>query len=207
MDLVQRKGLEEFEFTGFGSYYYQIKETLRLKPKNCLIVGQGDNVVPSILRGLKNENIEVDTFDIVEDLNPTYVGDIRQIDTIINKIYDVVLCCEVLEHLPYDEFAMCLKKLSKIQRNGLILSLPVFGLSGYVKVWTPKYIQFTIPISVRFYKPGKKVMCDEHYWEINDRYGTKKKDVISKIEETFTIEKYYRVKDVPYHMFFILINR
>lgn len=187
----------------FKSYYYQVKEVLKLNPTSVLVIGQGDNIVPNILRSFVKKQIRVDTFDVIEDMNPTYVGDVRQIDEIVKDKYDVVLCCEVLEHLPFNEFVSCLQKISKVQRKGLVLSLPVFGLSGYIKIWGPKWFRFTIIIAIRYFF-GKKVNCDQHYWEINDGNGVKLKDVVNAIEQDYAIKSRYRVKDQPYHMFFVL---
>ena len=192
---------------GYAPYLHQIHNVLKLQPQSVLVIGQGDNIVPSILRGLVMHDIEVDTFDFVEDMKPTYVGDVRQLDKIVERRYDVILCCEVLEHLPFAEFAGCLQKISMLNRKGVVLSLPIFGISGYIKVGISGFKHFTIPVSIRYFKPGWKVMCKQHHWEINDRNGTKKRDVIRVIEEHFTIRNHYRAKDVPYHMFFELENK
>lgn len=185
---------------GFGSYWYQVKEVLKEDIKTVLVIGQGDNIVPYIL---KSQDVEVDTFDLVKDMNPTYVGNVMEIEAIITKKYDCILCSEVLEHLPFDHFDNILKQLNKIAQKRIVISLPVFGLSGFIRVKAPKYIDFGIIIAVPFYKLGHKVMCSEHYWEINAK-GTHKKDVEKVLNNNFDMINHYRVKDVPYHMFYIL---
>lgn len=203
---IEQPGLDIYKFkknssrNGFGTYYNQVNETLGDDVRDVLVIGQGDNIVPSILRAC---DLEVDTFDILADMEPTYVGDILQIDDIVHKQYDCILCCEVLEHLPFDKFELALSKLNKISRKKVIISLPVFGLAGYIKIWAPKYINFTMMISIPFYKPGRKVICDKHYWEINSK-GTPQKLIKNSIAKYFKITKQYRVKDEPYHFFYIL---
>ncbi|MCL1863990.1 MAG: hypothetical protein FWF78_10535 [Defluviitaleaceae bacterium] len=197
------KSIKHWGGGAFASYTYQILETLNFSPESVLVIGQGDNIVPSILRGIIEGGITVDTFDIVKDMKPTYCGDIRKIDEIVTKPYDVILCCEVLEHLPFVEFEPVLQKISKLCKHGVVLSLPIFGFSGCLKVSLPK-IRFTIPIAVPFYKFGKKTVEDSHHWEINDGNGVKKSMVVQVLKNTYTIQKHYRCKDVPYHMYFIL---
>ncbi len=41
-----------------------------------------------------------------------------------NNSFDVVTCCEVLEHLPYDSFSGALSELRRVCRSWAILSLP-----------------------------------------------------------------------------------
>lgn len=186
----------------FEAYSHQVRETLKLNPQSVLVIGQGDNIVPSILRGFVKRKIHVDTFDFVEDMNPTYLGDVRQVDKIVKMKYDVILCCEVLEHIPFEDFSRCLEGMRNLLSSGggVVLSLPVFGFSRYVKISGLG----TFIIALPFYKPGLKVNCGEHHWEINDRNGVTKENVLKKIRDIFSVKKYYRAKDSPYHMFFIL---
>ena len=206
MDIKQPTNKERYAFEkyvnqeGFISYFFQVQEALAYSPKNCLVIGQGDDIVPYIMR---SQGVEVDTFDIVEDMDPTYLGDVRNIREIVTQKYDVIICCEVLEHIPYEYFEACLLNLKPIANKSIILSLPVFGLAGYIKVWAPKYINFTIPISTRIYKRGCSVMSTEHCWEINSK-GYKLNMVRDSIKKVFRIKKQFRVRENPYHMFFIL---
>lgn len=205
---AQADTVTKFRFNkqSFVAYYYQISEALALKPKTCLLIGQGDNITPSVLKGLVCEDMEVDTFDIVEDMNPTYIGDIVDINKIVKKTYDIVICCEVLEHLPFEKLSLCLENISKLQTKGVVLSLPVYAMSIYIKLWIPKIIDDAIRISIP-YKPGRKAGGLGHYWEINNREGITCRKVMNAIENHFFIEKRFRPRDNPYHMFFILKNK
>lgn len=103
-------------------------------------------------------------------------------------------------------FEICLSEIKKLctPASHVILSIPVFGLAGYIKIWAPKYINWTWIIGIRYYKPGVHVMCpSQHYWEINSK-KYKLKMIKSVIGKEYEILNLYRVKEVPYHMFFIL---
>lgn len=77
-------------------------------------------------------NFEIDTFDIVDTYNPTFVGDITKYNRIIpNSAYDCVVCMEVLEHTlnPFD----AIKELRRILKHEgyLLISAPLnFRIHG-----------------------------------------------------------------------------
>ena len=204
-EIMQPNKSEDYKFSkncrdGFGSYWHQVNEALVEGVNSVLVIGQGDNIVPFIL---KSQGLAVDTFDIVKDMNPTYVGSVLDIGEIVKRKYDCILCCEVLEHLPLDKLEKIVSQFNDIATQKIIISLPIFGLAGYIKIWAPKYINFTFVIRVPYYKLGHKVMCKEHYWELNSKY-VKRKDVDEIFERNFKVLNAYRVKDTPYHMFYIL---
>lgn len=71
-------------------------------------------------------NFTVDTLDIVDTYNPTYVGDITKHNTQIpDNSYDCIACLEVLEHTlnPFD----AVKELRRILKHGgyLLVSAPL----------------------------------------------------------------------------------
>jgi hypothetical protein len=196
---------EHYDFDNYvslprwNSYWSQIAETMALKPQTVLIIGIGDNLVGEILlkRGIK-----VYTFDFDSTLKPDFVGDIRNIGTILNgKHFDVILCCQVLEHLPYDRFESILQKLKQITDN-VIISLPYFPINFFLIVKLPLIGHMRIDINIhRFHKKLK--FNGEHYWEIGWKGYTKRK-ITKSIRKFFTITKCFVVPHNHYHMFFIL---
>jgi SAM-dependent methyltransferase len=71
-------------------------------------------------------NFKVDTLDIVDTYNPTFVGDITKHNTHIeDSSYDCIACLEVLEHTlnPFD----AVKELRRILKHGgyLLASAPL----------------------------------------------------------------------------------
>ena len=75
---------------------------------------------------------EIDTFDIVDTYNPTFVGDITKYNKFIpDSVYDCVVCMEVLEHTlnPFD----AVKELRRILKHEgyLLISAPLnFRIHG-----------------------------------------------------------------------------
>ncbi|NOY35618.1 MAG: class I SAM-dependent methyltransferase, partial [bacterium] len=98
------------------SYYYQIREIK--KGEKVLEIGIGNGTVADYLR----KRSSIVTMDIDKELNPDIVGDVLNIP-FENKEFDVVLCAEVLEHLPFEYFEKALKEIRRVGKRAII-SLP-----------------------------------------------------------------------------------
>ena len=93
------KNKDQITFKGLQSHLIQIYLTLNLKVEDVLEIGKGSGFVSSILRNYCN----LTTLDFEDDLNPHLLINIinlKELDTIINNAFDLILLCEVLEHIP-----------------------------------------------------------------------------------------------------------
>lgn len=122
----------------WNTYFKQLELAHTTRSKSFLIIGPGDHIVPIVLKHIL-KNAIVDTFDIID--GSTYQGDLRDISNIVNKKYDCILCCEVLEHIEFDYFEDIINQLRNIS-NTLIVSLP-------------------------YHKERIEHICHYHKWEIN----------------------------------------
>ncbi len=160
-------------------------------------VGVGNKIVSSYLT---NQGIKVITFDKDEKLNPDIVGNVLKTPFQDNS-FDVILCAEVLEHLPFEKFGEALSELERITKKHLVLSLPHFGHS--IK------FSFKIPLlkekksAVRMPFPIKHHFNGEHYWEIGKR-GYPLSKIKKIIKRHFKIKKEFIPFENQYHHFFIL---
>lgn len=178
------------------SYWHQMDEILNVEAENILIIGDGDGLIRKMLL----DRIKVSTLDIDEEMKPDFLGSITDLDLICNIKFDIVLCCQVLEHIPFTLFEECLKKISKITSKKVIISLP------------QKYYRFQVGLYL--WKNGKEIryICNrknvkhafdgEHYWEIGAK-GCSLSAIRSLMKKYFVIEKDYTSTN-PYHHFFIL---
>jgi len=179
------------------SYWHQIREVLSLKPQSVLEIGIGNKTVSDYL---KNQAIEVTTFDIYQRLNPDIVGSVLKMPFRDNS-FDVVLCAEVLEHLPFKQFEKGLSELKRVTNKYLVLSLPHFGHSIKFSFKIPLIKEKKFALRVPF--PIRHKFNGQHYWEIG-----KKGYPLLKIKQI--IKKYFKIKKdfIPfenqYHHFFIL---
>jgi hypothetical protein len=144
----------------------------------------------------------IDTFDFDEALKPTYLGDLREIDQIVKKRYECVICCQVLEHLEYKYFRDIIEKLSIICSKVLILSLPcrMIEFSAYFAIphFGDKEVHIIIP---RFWEKKLK-WVGQHYWEIGIK-GKSKKDILAVISDYFVVRKQYNASGHMYHWYII----
>lgn len=181
-----------------ASYGYQIRETLNCKPKNLLEIGIGNGVVAYVI---KNFGVSVTTLDTNRELKPDIVGSVIDMP-LPDQSFDLVICCEILEHLHYDEFESALAEIHRVTRRFLILSLPDSTRYYRVEFRLPK-IRCKYSRDVPFRKPKKHEFDGEHYWEIG-KAGYSLDKICNSIAKTgFSIEKTYRIWENPYHRMFV----
>ncbi len=180
------------------SYWHQITEISDFQPESVLIVGKGSGLVSEYL---KLSGIKTVTLDIDESLKPDIVASVLDMPFKDNE-FDAVLCAQVLEHLPYEDFNRALSEIKRVSRNHVIISLPHFGPAIRFLFKFPIFPEIKFMIKVPYPKVHK--FKGEHYWEISKRdYSLKK--IKKEIEKSgLTITKDYIVFENPLHHFFIL---
>ncbi|KXS41562.1 MAG: methyltransferase type 11 [Candidatus Frackibacter sp. T328-2] len=183
------------------SYWQQIEEVKKCNPESILEIGIGNKFVSDYL---KKHNYNIKTMDIDPDLEPDKVGSVTDIPFEDNS-FDCVLCCEVLEHIPFNQFRVALKEINRVAKRRVILSIPDASRKYRFLIQIPKIgeIKFLIPIP-RLKKLEHK-FDGEHYWEIGKRnYSLGKiKDIINNVNG-LKLEKTYELFENAYHRFFIL---
>jgi len=180
------------------SYWHQIKEVLNLAPQSVLEIGVGNKIVSNFIR---IQNINIKTIDVNLKLEPDFVGSVLDLP-FKNNEFDVVLCAEVLEHLPFEKFRKALEEINRVSKKHVVLSLPHWGISLYFGIKLPLLKKLEIFIKLPFYKKHK--FMGEHYWEIGKRgYPLRKIKGLIK-QAGLEILKDYLVFEVPYHHYFIL---
>lgn len=184
----------------FCSYWHQIDEVLKVKPDNLLEIGIGNGFVSNYLKG---SGIKITSMDILAELAPQVVGTVEEIPFRCGS-FDTVLCCEVLEHLPYSLFRRSIVNMVATARRFLILSLPDVSTIYRVHLDLPRMQEIRWMFHHPFPRPVAHVDDGEHKWEIGKkRYPLKRimEDIAScgvEVLETF------RVFEYPYHRFFIV---
>lgn len=180
------------------SYWHQIKEVSDFRPENVLVVGKGSGLVPEYL---KLKGIKTITVDIDESLNPDVIASVLKMLFRDNE-FDVVLCAQVLEHLPYDNFNQALFEIKRVAKKGAVISLPHFGPAIRFLFKFPLFPEIKFMIKLPY--PKKHIFKGEHYWEIG-KSGYSLKKIKKDIEKCgFAIKKDYVVFENPLHHFFIL---
>ena len=154
------------------TYWYQIDLAIKLcndKNDKIMEIGIGNKTISSIL---KLYGYSVTACDIDIELKPTIIGTITNLP-FKRETFRTVICCEVLEHIHFDQFEVALKELYRCSSKYVILSLPyasIFGIAfamsfnidfGKRRFKLPqKNLSFKLPSLRKFGFNG------EHYWEI-----------------------------------------
>lgn len=183
----------------FTAYAYQIKEILDSGAKNVLEIGPGNGVVTYVLR---QAGIHVDTVDHDPALKPDFVASVLKLPFAPNS-YNAVLCCQVLEHLPWEHFRAAVQGISEVAKNTVVLSLPhVVPKRFFVEYKLPMLKQRLFAIDM----PVKNVPMSfngQHYWEIGK--GVTEKNIVSIFKEmNLKVDQSYRIPEKRYNHIFCL---
>jgi len=184
----------------FCSYWHQIHEIIALKPASILEIGCGNGFVSKYL---KAAGFNVITLDIDQKLNPDIVASVLQIP-FPDESFEVSLCCETLEHLPYKNFGRALSEIFRVSKSSAVLSLPDISRVYRFNIQVPGFKEIKMLIPFFRLKKSIQPVEKEHCWEIGmAQYPLNM--IIRDIEKNgFLISKTYRVFEMPYHRFFLL---
>lgn len=152
------------------SFWYQIDTILsvpEIRKKKILEIGVANKFVSAYLKSL---GLNIKTCDIDKTVKPDVVGDVRHLP-FKDEEFDVVICCEVLEHMPFEESKRAIQELCRVSKSDAILSLPYSGfcLSFYLK---PPAVGsgwiFRLPLPLM--RPRKMIQKYgvEHYWTLGE---------------------------------------
>lgn len=181
-----------------------ITEQLRilscLRSSSVLEVGVGLGLIKAFLS--KVPTVTLKTLDIATDLSPDYTGSVLEMP-FENNSFDTILCCQVLEHLPFSSFSIALKEIYRVTRKYAIISIPDkrrrlgLGIALFRYGWHKLEVNFP---RFRSFK-----LIPEHYWELGHSHQTRNSAVRSKILQAgFLVERQYRLERHEWHCFFIL---
>ncbi len=150
------------------AYWYQAKIVTDNASKTDLIfeLGPGTGFLSNYLK-MKGYNIL--TLDIDREKSPDVVIDALHFHPL--KMLDYFCAFEVFEHLPYAEFEIVIKNLSKCINKGFILSLPIFKKTQIELMFRLGKFRkhLTIPT------PKNRIIEPHHHWELGYKEFTEDK--------------------------------
>jgi 2-polyprenyl-3-methyl-5-hydroxy-6-metoxy-1,4-benzoquinol methylase len=94
------------------SYWHQLRVVLAVRPRTVLEIGPGSGV---FRRYLEHAGCSVKTLDIDASRGVDYVADVTKLDETLpaGLTFDAICAFQVLEHLPLDQFEVCLRNLAR----------------------------------------------------------------------------------------------
>jgi len=184
----------------WANYGVQVGSVLKCQPSRVLEIGLGNGTVTAVLR---SRGIDVTTCDLDPALKPDLVGSVHELGRCVApKSFDVVLCAQVLEHLPFDLLAPCCRQLGEAARTHVILGLPCCPRLSRVslELRLPRLGLYRLALgSCR--RPRWKG-DPEHHWCVDHLPYTYDR-VVARIREALTIGEVIREPVDPFHVTFV----
>jgi len=192
---------EYFTYPQLWSFVDQIYHIRRLASSSMVEVGVGNGIVSSFFRAM---GLRVKTFDINPRLKPDVVAPVDKIgDFVAPAEFDLISCCEVLEHMPFDEFETVIRSFSHLSDN-LFLTLPVHGRScgfgGNVRL--PRCRRRWIGIWFRLPPTRRRPVAYPHLWEVDYESRTRKAEILRILRSHYEQVETGLFKANPRHRYF-----
>ena len=182
----------------FISYWHQIDEVLKHEAQCLLEIGVGNHFLADFVRRLGKRII---TADINPALLPEVVGSIGALP-FADQSFDLVIACEVLEHLPLASLKPAMQELHRVTSRWVVLSLPNAIRANWLQMSVPRFGILRCKREFPWLPRWPKI--PDHYWEIGHA-GVSERSLVEIFGQTgFTVEASYRVLENPYHHFFVL---
>ena len=156
--------------------WYQVRLLRDLTVRRVLEVGPFKGLVTAMLA---NAGYEAAVLDVDESQRAAFsgfefiTGDVRTFDygSVAGR-FDAIICCETLEHIPFEEVDGVLGRMAAAQARYLIVSVPYMGtqltFDLYVNRYTfSHYLSFKKLKGLRrFPKPPDDGSWQPHKWEV-----------------------------------------
>jgi len=182
------------------NYGLQVRTVLECQPRTVLEVGIGNGTVSCLLR---SRGLDVTTFDVDERLRPDLVGSVHTLaDLVPPRSFDLVLCAEVLEHLPFEMLPSCARGLAAVARQHVVIGIPGFlreqrwGIALELRL--PRFRR-ALKLGMDYPLPDWPGPDSEHYWAADHKPYTLR-TIIREIERYAAVERVLRERLDPYHV-------
>jgi SAM-dependent methyltransferase len=190
-----------FEVPQLFSQALQIHYIRSMQPKSILEIGPGNGFTSSFLR---RAGFAVTTADINAQLEPDICGSIEDLPHLLaGRSFDVIVCCEVLEHMPLDRLDENLRVMRSIGSR-LFLTLPAYcrwvGFGGFLKL--PWRLPRLIDLNFGFRKTAD-LADGPHFWEVEWSTECSRKAIERRLSSYYAVVRSGRFAVNPAHFFFI----
>ncbi|MDB9494337.1 methyltransferase domain-containing protein [Spirulina major CS-329] len=188
-----------FSLRQLFSLAQQIHEIHSMKPQSILEVGIGNGFVSTFFR---QAGYTITTADINPSLEPDICAPLDEIHNFLGgQTFNLVVCCEVLEHMPLERLENNIKYLKSLGQK-LFLTLPnykrTFGLYGFLRL--PKNSAY--PLRMSFNVDLPKQIGSAHFWEVGSCHQSSRQEIINLLKEHYDyVDSGYMLMN-PYHIYF-----
>ncbi len=181
-----------------SSYGHQYNLAMNTGCSSFLNVGSANWILHSLLF---KQGKFVSDLDIDLSTTPDVIGSIVNLP-LKDFSFEVVMCYQVLEHLPFFTFEQSLRELRRVSSKFIIISLPDRSLSRFEKAKRFLYILVRNPRNLHLLR--KKIIDPEHFWEIGRNGVTLDRVLNVFLDLNIKILSHFRNRHFDYHHFFLL---
>jgi len=180
------------------SMSFQIRQLRSFNPQRMLEIGIGNGFVSTFMR---QAGVEVITADINPALEPDICAPLHELPRHLQgEVFDVVSCCEVLEHMPFDDFGNNLDILRGFASQAFISlphHFPWLGIMGRTGIHN-RFMNVALGMRI----PCRRRLTDGHYWEINSEWQTRRSALMAHMRKRFATVDSGVFPMNRYHFFF-----
>lgn len=155
------------------SFVHQISAIADITPRSVLEVGVGPSVKATMVTATFPGCSYVGA-DIDDKLGPDICADVRMLPVDDGR-FDAAFCCQVLEHIPYEDFLIGLGELKRVTRKRVVISLPDVRPFMYLRARPPATRRFLpwlwhgVSLPNIFPKSHSFEAHGQHHWEIGKK--------------------------------------
>lgn len=184
-----------------ASFWHQIEEVKLCGAQSVMEVGAGSGYTTTMLR---REGIRVVAVDVDPTLKPDVLGSVLCLP-FPDRAFEAALCCQVLEHLPWELLTSSIRELLRVTRKRLVISLPDRERQVRLLFDLPKFgLVIRMHDLPRHLNARLADVDPQHFWEI----GCGDIDTQRVLDELKMAGaenvRHYRVFENPYHHFFVI---
>ncbi len=183
----------------FYSWGVQVQAVLRSGAASVLEVGPGPGLVSRFLR---DGGLRVVTLDLDPATHPDVVGDMTRLP-VGDGTVDAVVCCQVLEHVPYGVAEAALRELRRVARAFAVVSVPDVGPYYFVDVGLPK-LRLSRRWGVPWQRPPSLTFDGQHHWSLGTAQVSVERFRASLRSAGWALAGEVRPRANDYHHFFFL---
>jgi SAM-dependent methyltransferase len=183
-----------------ASIGYQLRYVDKHFPAaRVLEIGVGAGLTADLMRRI---GCKVTTLDVDANLNPDLVSSVTEIPA-EDGAFDAFTCCQVLEHLKWEDSCVALRELRRVTTKGGVLSIPTVRPRLGLRVFPYKRNHRTLMLPGFWPRSRSLHVPNEHYWELGLGVSMRKFDAAVR-DVGFRIVDQRQPIENPFHHFFVV---
>lgn len=189
-----------FSMPQLCSFAHQLNLIHAMRPTSAIEIGLGNGFVSTYLR---RAGVPVITADINPSLAPDICAPLAEVRAHMDQPQDLVICCEVLEHMPLNEIDANLDHLRDLGAR-LFLTLPnsrkTWGFSGFAFLPKVGVRLFDLNFDIPWRRP---IAGGPHFWEVGHSSDCSRAAIVRRLRRRYATVHSGRFTLNPYHIWFI----